>query len=439
MQRTRRRTLLGRGVAISSAVPLIFLGLSLPAISEVESTVSVRAEVLAGEQIVALSLPSSGAEHLVVDDRSNRVLWRGRESVSRIPLAYATSTDLVLAEITAAGVRPVAEVLATNPAPASQLTPLTSVVTTAGTSLTWGAVAGSTSYQVTSGQPDSGQQVANPRRAAITLPTRLGQSGRYEITSDTVQEAVPGQAGRSVSNTYRYGVQVTPPDTAVTKISPTARVGDVVPRALAETIQTDNSYETFIPMQYVDAPETSIGFPCEGGADWWYSGDNRGVGWHTGKYRTQASANMLWLTHGSLPVKNVSPTNRYALRDGKYVYDSTRTASGDDLNLRMLSNDGQYARNVIEHEVGNPYCSSLVGITYASQQDVYKNGGHWIYGAHDKMPDHQFYRDDFIQDDPNDPGSPIREEITLVFHHPLVDPACLFAPVCGSWRYQYVR
>ncbi|QTR04959.1 hypothetical protein J7S33_09525, partial [Saccharothrix algeriensis] len=206
-------------------------------------------------------------------------------------------------------------------------------------------------------------------------------------------------------------MEITPPTTVIAKIPASAKTGDEVPAAPTAIINTENSYEAFIPTEYIDAPEDPFGISCEGdwsGTDWHYSGDNRGVGWNTGRYRTRAVSNMLWIGSTTLSSKDVKPTSRYERKDnGEFVYESTRTADADDFDVRALSNDGRYARNVIEHDVGNPYCNPFAGITYANQQDIYQDGRHWIYGSHDKMPDHQFFRLDFIQEDPDDPGSPI--------------------------------
>jgi hypothetical protein len=82
--------------------------------------------------------------------------------------------------------------------------------------------------------------------------------------------------------------------------------------------------------------------------------------------------------------------------------------------------------------VGNPYCTGVADIDYANQQDLYSNGGYYVYGAHDKMPDHEFYRQDFYSDGTN--------TVRRVFHHKLDRPSCLAGALafCGSKQYQYV-
>ncbi|MBW4721509.1 hypothetical protein [Saccharothrix obliqua] len=379
---------------------------------------------------------------MVVDDRAHRVLWRGAEASTQLPLPQSTSAALVVVSMAASEVRPVATVIATNPDPSSQLTPLTVVTTTVESSVTWGAIPGANSYVVTAGQADAPRQVGRTVEAGAVLPVTLGQSAQYQFTSNSIQDGHGKREGGGPVS-YRYGVEITPPTTVIAEIPATASVGDEVAAVAPAIINTEHSYETFIPTRYIDAPEDPFGLTCEGswgGPDWQYSGDNRGVGWNTGLYRTRAVFNLVWYANATLTHKDVHPTNRYERRsNGEFVYDSTRTAGADDFDVRALGNDGKYARNVIEHEVGNPYCNSIAGITYANQQDVYQDGRHWIYGSHDKMPDHQFYRLDQIQQDPNDPGSPITDNLTLVFHHELEDPSCLVGVVCGSWRYQYVR
>ncbi|MHA6804781.1 hypothetical protein [Salinifilum ghardaiensis] len=62
--------------------------------------------------------PQQGATHyLLVDDRSQKVLWRGEDTSAELPLKAPTSTDVLLVAATAAGTSIVAEVLATQPRP----------------------------------------------------------------------------------------------------------------------------------------------------------------------------------------------------------------------------------------------------------------------------------------------------------------------------------
>ncbi|WP_461145042.1 hypothetical protein [Salinifilum aidingensis] len=380
--------------------------------------------------------PQQGATHyLLVDDRSQKVLWRGEDTSAELPLKAPTSTDVLLVAATAAGTSTVAEVLATQPRAASRVTPLVTVTTENGTTAAWGAIPNVPSYEVEQGQPDGMKPLGNSPVTRTQLPTSLGGAGRFTITGDPVEP--PEKAQQDV--TKRYGVEIVPPSTNAGAVPADAQVGEVLTQSsqpAQATTRTSTDYQTYIPRDYVDAPESFTDFPCEGswgGPDWHYSGDQRrGPVYNSEQYRTRGNYMVNWQQQNTNPFKSVSPTSRYERTDdGRYVYDSTRLASDEDFHPRVISNDGNYARNVIEHEVGNPYCTSLAGITYASQQDLYRNGGHWIYGSHDKMPNHQLYRTDYHADGTRD--------IELIFNHEFEDPRCLFSPVCGSRQYQYVR
>ena len=48
--------------------------------------------------------------------------------------------------------------------------------------------------------------------------------------------------------------------------------------------------------------------------------------------------------------------------------------------------------------MGNPYCASYVSIDYQVSQHLFQNGGHYIEGDHDRMPNHQLYRVDRYSD-----------------------------------------
>lgn len=429
---------------LGATATLMAAAVGAPAVANADTAPDeqVTARVSGPEQSLVLDFSGAG-ERVVIDDRAHQVVWRGSDASARLPLPYSATADLVVASLEDGAATAVAGVQATNPDPKSLLTPLTSVTTSARTTMSWGTIAGATSYEVLEGENTALGHGRQTTDTTVTVPTTLGRTGAYQVVSNPIEQPPTASGEEQGPVSYRYGVEVTPPATKVDTLTADAQVGDSVAAQAPAIITTENSYETFIPSPYIDAPEDPFGLSCEGsvgGPDWWYSGDDREVGYNTGEYRTRAVSNMLWIGSETQSSKDVESTNRYERTDdGQYRYDSTRTAGGDGFDVRALSNDGNYARNVIEHEVGNPYCNSLAGITYANQQDVYQDGGHWIYGSHDKMPDHQFYRVDFIQQDPNDPGSPITEQRDLVFHHELVDPTCLVGPVCGSWRYQYIR
>lgn len=437
-----RRTLKHSSV-IGASAALMVVAAGAPAATGAEAEAEHVTATVTGPQETLLLEFSGPGERVVIDDRANTVVWRGAATSARLPLPYSATADLVVASVDDNTPNALASVQATNPDPASFVTPLTSVTTTSDTTLSWGAIEGATSYDVLQGEHTTPRRTATVDDTRATVAASLGGTETYQVVSNPIEQPPTPEGDPQGPVSYRYGVEITPPTTQVQTLSPDAQVGDSVGAQAPEIITTENSYETFIPSQYIDAPEDPFDLSCEGsfgGPDWWYTGDDREVGYNTGEYRTRAVSNMLWLDAGTLSSKDVAPTSRYERTDdGQYRYDSTRQADSDGLQVRALSNDGDYARNVIEHEVGNPYCNSLAGISYANQQDVYQNGGHWIYGSHDKMPDHQFYRVDFVQQDPNNPGSPITEERDLVFHHELEDPTCLVGPVCGSWRYQYVR
>ncbi|MGP4087963.1 hypothetical protein [Streptomyces sp. KR55] len=403
-----------------------------------ESIGGVTAEVGGGFVEADWADVGGAVSYLVIDEREHKVLWSGKESQAKVPLRTGNSADLLVAAVGKDSNTSVTRILATNPPAGTRLEPLVSVSTPAGTLVSWQRAEGVRSYQVAGGGL-GGQRSLSADSATLSVrSTRvLGQEGRIEVIGQT---PIPKSREERQPPGQRYGVELTAPSTRLSQVSAAAKPGDAVPFSPTGITSTVTDYETFIPSRYLDAPESWTDFPCEGelfGPDYWYSGDNRQVGHGTGKYRTRAASYRFWTAPGSdWTSERISPTNRYIRvlpEDGGWAYDSTRTADGDDFDVRNISNDGSYARTVIEHDVGNPYCTSLAGITYANQQDLYQNGGHYIYGSHDKMPDHQFYRTDYYGPEDETPVE------SLIFHHELEDPNCLVGVVCGSWRYQYVR
>lgn len=382
-----------------------------------------------------------GATHyLLIDDRTQTVLWRGESTSAQLPLAAPNSSDVLLVAATPRGANPVAEILATHPPAESGLTPLVTVTTEATANAAWGPIAQVPAYDVGEGKPGQVQTLSRSTKAATQLPARLGQTGRFTITGDPVE---PASAKPEDDVTKRYGVEITPPSTGTDTIPPDAQVGQTVPQSqpAQSTARTSTDYQTYIPRKYVDAPENFTQVPCEGslgGPDWWYSGDTRrGPEYDSDQYRTRGNYQVDWSGRQTAPSKSVHASSRYErTEDGRYIYDSTRRADDSGFHPRVISNDGNYARNVIEHDVALPYCTPPgpipdPAITYANQQDLYRGGGHWIYGSHDKMPNHQMYRTDYNPD-----GS---RRVDLIFNHEFQDPTCLYNLICGSQQYQYVR
>lgn len=225
--------------------------------------------------------------------------------------------------------------------------------------------------------------------------------------------------------------------TDVGAIDADAQRGDQLePLSVYRLSTTVTSYETYIPLTYIDAPEDGIRSESGNGvSDYWFAGDTRtGPQWQSGKHRTDAMMYHFWAERDGSYSKHVHTTKRYRKVGSSYYCDSQRLVSGYMFNVRQLQNDGRYTRTVVEHSVGNPYC--VAAIDYANQQDLYQNGSHSIYGSHDKMPSHQFYRQDWYSN-----GSDSYSATDLVFNHKYAAPECLGGiwGGCTTWQYQYTR
>ncbi|MBT2404928.1 MULTISPECIES: hypothetical protein [unclassified Streptomyces] len=419
----RRRLVLPLATAVVAS--LVAVG---PASAEAQAPagVSVTGSTV---QLNWTAIPDASA-YLIVDDRIQRVLWRGTQTSAELPAHAPESFALVVVALTDNGSEPVAKALATVPDAASGLTPLTAVTTASGTTLGWGPIPDVTTYDVTS----EGHTLAHTAAVQVQTPATLGEQAKYEMHA---MPAITSEVTPATVTDVSYGVELTPPATATDKAPADAQPGDTLPANVRVLTYSRNVYETYIPMAFVDAPEHGSWIDCDSGdgdSDYWFAGDNRGVGYETGKYRSKAVAKYDWTSAFTFTSASVSATHRYKkLSNGTFAFDSERKAGEDGVDIRPLQNDGRYGRTVIDHEVHNPYCSPVAGITYTNQQDVYQNGSHWIYGNHDKMPNHQFYRYDQYSD-----GT---YALDLVFNHPLDSPSCLAGWMggCSAWQYQYTR
>ncbi|MGC5015217.1 DNRLRE domain-containing protein [Streptosporangium sp. DT93] len=424
---------------------------------------------------------SGATAYLLYDDNESVEVWRGEATSVNLPIQAPAYRSLIAKAVTATGIKDIAKFLITVPAADSDQAPVLVATNTTNSIIDWQ-------------QPDGGDPAAeeeyrftDPTQTETILPepiayaaTKLGESGSYQMESgpiipdgqdpgsfpvdveptvdppadesgdgngesDPYTPPVPEEVSTEPAN-LAYGVEITPeaapePETqpAMEQRSGTTTSGATATssaaRAAKRIVRSWTTYENYIPWGWIDGPEI-IGqwVTCQTGADWWYTGDGRGAGFNTGKYRTRAAVKYDWSNRRNTTYKHIRSTNRYKrLSNGSMQFNARKTASGSKFHVRSLSNTGRYGRVVIEHSVNDPFCSSLADVTYANQQDMYQNGKHWLYGSHDKMPTHEMYRQDIYSDGTS--------SVRKIFTHKLKKPTCLVSavPGCGTWRYQYVR
>jgi hypothetical protein len=370
---------------------------------------------------------AEAAAYTVIDDRTGNVLSSGAASAATVAAAPGTSHDLALFAEAGGRATHVADVLTAVPA-TGVISGITAVTTQNGTTLSWLPVDGVARYVVFEGD----REILSTSLTSVALPARIGDSVRYSVAGD-----LPS------GDDFVLAVDLAPSTTDL------GSEGEVA-AASTKTIGTSLSrYETFIPMEYVDSYQIRntgdyfepVSYACEGSTDkqdYWYGGDNRDQSpgtatWNSGKFRTQGNAYTYWGSKSYRSSQAVAPTKRYVKSGTTYTLKDSRVADNTGFSVRALSNDGRTSRWIFEHEVANPYCDKPTGgITYTSQQDLYSNGGHYIYGAHDKAPNHSVHRADYYTD-----GTSF---VQLVFVHQVEDFKCLsWAAGCGARNYQYVR
>lgn len=297
------------------------------------------------------------------------------------------------------------------------------VTTSSGTSLTWQSRAADLGAAVT--LDGEVVETADSGSAVVRLP--LGRSGRLRAD-------IEGYDGADEPALRTVGFDIRPPETRIEDASGLV-AGDVVAMVLPTVSATKMEYEVFIPDKYVPGPPATVpgtDFPCEGGEDYYYGGDDRTAAYGTGDFRTQALLQYSWKAGVAIFGPTISPTTRYIKRsDGTYDLESTRTASYDRFTGANKIVHGTQGIGQLGHDVGNPYCTEILGITYEHYQDVSRSGGYTVSGGHEEVPDHQLYQRQVMSD-----GTTRTRQ---VFHHRLDSFNCLFltAPGCVPRTYEY--
>jgi hypothetical protein len=412
-----------RGIAFSALAALALVG----ALTATPATAAVGDDLTAtiSATEITLTWPDvEGAEaYLVVDERSGEVLWRGTANRYPTPLVGPTSRALLVFADLGNAAEFLGKALTMAPDSSSALPAAAAVSTRTGTDLVWTSVPGVDSWTVSTG----GTDLVSTTTTSVSIPLTAGE--REETVELGGLTLVGGEATRLAS-----GFVLSEPQFTAADVGAESAEGDVVAASVPVIQSTRFSYEAYIPDQYVNAPDTGSPFDCESGdgSDYWYTGDNRSFAFDSGQYRTQAVADYYWYPAVTGTQKHVSPTNRYKQTSNGKVYDSTRTASSAGLVINAVSNNGRDALTQINHSIGNPYCSAMNNIDYDVREEVHSNGGYYVLGRHDRMPNHQLVQFDNMND-----GSKVSR---LIFHHELTDPKCLnWIYPCAQWQYEYTR
>ena len=364
--------------------------------------------------------------YMLVDERTATVLWRGSGTSFTLALPAASSRSVLVVAVVGGEPKLLAKVLAVAPRLGSSLPSV---------------VAASTAHQ-TEVVATSTVRLLEPDDAAMDGGQARDAGNQFVLDhalDDPLETIELGAflAVDGVPTAAVTGLDLSPATLPVENITEDLGEGTVVPMVIYPIVKSTLPYETYIPLDYVDAPDAAlIPFDCEAGdgSDYVFGGDHRtGPEYESGFYRTRASVLYSWSERATRTYKTVSPTTRYKrLDDGRYEYESMRQAGDEGIVFVPVANSGTAALTQVQHSVGNPYCSFLNNIDYDVRQEVYQNGGHSIYGAHDRMPNHQLYRTDELSN-----GT---LSTSLVFNHELTSPVCL-NPIsnCQRWEYQYVR
>ncbi|MBG0825969.1 DNRLRE domain-containing protein [Planomonospora sp. ID91781] len=264
--------------------------------------------------------------------------------------------------------------------------------------------------------------------------------------SSSAQSLDETSAAEDAAPVLQYGVEISPPALDRAQIAELAglptdgtagQARSFGATAVSKKITASwTTYEAYIPWGWIKSPDffgSTKYTGCETGANYWFRGDDRGKGFNTNKYRTRVAVKYDFANKSVLMYKDVHSTSRYVQRaDGSRWRQSTKTASSSGIKMYPSGNNGLSGDSVILHNVGNPYCTPFADISYRSDQTLFKSGGYWFKGDHDKMPTHEVYRQDVYSD-----GS---KSTKLIFSNPLTDPNCLASQLPGCVKkYQIVK
>ncbi|XVV03804.1 hypothetical protein ACQPW3_41985 [Actinosynnema sp. CA-248983] len=216
----------------------------------------------------------------------------------------------------------------------------------------------------------------------------------------------------------------------------------------AKIVKSEIFYETYIPRHPTVAPQGYIDTPDVGchnygkdgrtKADWWNGVDNRtGPAFGTGQFRTQVVLTFDFKKKKYGERHTIHPTSRYKKVGGEFVYEDSRTAGDEGIRVEGEPKiSAKTGRMVVSHKVTNPWCSGFAAIDWTMVIGVHRDGRTEVVGSHDKMPNHELWRQDTYSNG--------KKTQKLIFSHALVSPKCLIDYVgealCkGLKKYSYKK
>lgn len=131
----------------------------------------------------------------------------------------------------------------------------------------------------------NGYEIARTSATTGCTSTDIYQRERHEIVAK--RELPIGQTLDGAVTEFNYGVEVSPQVTSVSTIGSESKAGDTLPAGIPSITRSRTAYEAYIPI--LEGQTWFGSFPCESANDenYWFSGDNRGVGYETGKISDQ--------------------------------------------------------------------------------------------------------------------------------------------------------
>lgn len=268
-----------------------------------------------------------------------------------------------------------------------------------------------------------------------SIATLIGQfDGAAQVPVNTADRVLEFnvQAERTIEEPQKPGATPTVPLTVqyITSLrvdnpnANTYRFQEVPASASSAAAKTYLRYQTFIPVDYVDAywPECAP----DAFKKYLFAGDDRNFDAASNDFKTRFQVTVDWLNQGAVTYSRaVGETRRYeADSNGEAILSTVKreTASVDGMVLATLSKSGTLVHYKLNHSVTNPMCAGVLADSILYETDVWiaRSGAYTIKNEFRRVPNHELYIKD--SDELN---------WAAVMQESLVDMNCLFKAI--SW------
>lgn len=150
-------------------------------------------------------------------------------------------------------------------------------------------------------------------------------------------------------------------------------------------------YQTFIPYDYVEAPQVCS---PNGDTGYWFNGNGRGFDPNSSQVKTRMDVHIDWLNGGNISLnKYVGLTLLYKYVNGAYIWQQSDRQDSSSMAVAPRAQSSDFVTFEMSQNPANPLCVPWLGmgIWFDYNVSVWRTGAYELFGPARKVPSHEAY------------------------------------------------